>query len=80
MSPWPVTRSLFQSLDLTAMESELITFLASWTPPKLGVSKYDAFISVLASAGATPTFLLLVISVLATHDNIGWFHLQMEIK
>jgi len=45
----PVTRSLFQSQDLKVMESELLIFLASWT--KLAVTVYDAFISVLASAG-----------------------------
>ncbi len=38
-------------------------------PPKLAVSKYGAFISVLASAGATSNFLLLVISVLASHNK-----------
>lgn len=51
----------FSNRNLTAMESELLTFLASWTPPKLAVSKYDAFISVLASAGVTLILLLLVL-------------------
>uniref|UniRef100_A0A8C4DUU2 Synaptopodin 2b n=1 Tax=Dicentrarchus labrax TaxID=13489 RepID=A0A8C4DUU2_DICLA len=52
------------------MESELITFLAPWTPPKLAVSKYDAFISVLASAGATPTFLLLA----SNNNNNNYYY------
>lgn len=37
-------------------------------PPKLAVSKYDAFISVLASAGATSTVPPLISSVIAP-DN-----------
>lgn len=50
-------------------------------PPKLAVSKYDAFISVLASAGATSKCILLVISVLVSNNNNnGRIHLQIEIK
>lgn len=34
-------------------------------PSKLAVSKYDAFISVPASAGAAPTFIFLVFRLLS---------------
>lgn len=59
------------------MESELLTCLT--VPPELDVSKYDAFISVLASAGATSNFFLLVIIVLALNSYCNcWFHLQTD--
>lgn len=60
MSPGLSPDPSFQPLDLTAVESVAIIFLASYNPSIFGVSKYAAFISVLASAwGISDNSLLL---------------------
>lgn len=66
-----------------AMESEPITSLISWnSSPKLAVSKYHAFISVLASAVTSSTVSFHINIEVASNNNtdviLGGFALKLR--